>query len=409
MGIHALVRRLVFALAIVLAVKIATFGHTSVFPVGLTLSKPGVQPGYVVFGAPDGNAYAIDVKGNVAKKWSPPEPNTELAYTRPLENGNLLAQVRLVKSQSGAAGADSVIEMTQDGRVVWKYTDRVRLLHHDMERKSNGNTLIVCSKDLDVPQISRKLLTDDCLIEVDPSGKVVWEWQTADHIDDLELPREVRSEIMNGYPIGRRTGLAAPTAVKGFDYLHMNGASPIPESAGHTDPRFKPGNVIASYRFINTLAVIDRDTRKIVWKTTGLTIGQHNPHFIPAGLTGTGHVLVFDNGFVDGNTNPFRISSRPYSRVLEFNPLDNSTAWEYTAENSNRPIWTFFSHYISGAQRQSNGDTLICEGSNGRIFEVTPAGEIVWEYVNPFPNLTAKIPNSTIFRAAKVPEGWLKR
>jgi outer membrane protein assembly factor BamB len=409
MGIHALIRRLVFGLAIVLAIKIATFGHTSVFPVGLTLSKPAVQPGYVVFGAPDGNAYAIDARGNVAKKWSSPEPNTALAYTRPLANGNLLAQVRLVGSLSGAAGADSVIEMTQDGRVVWKYTDRVRLLHHDMERRSNGNTLIVCSKDLDLPQISRKLLTDDCLIEVDPSGKVVWEWQTADHIDDLELPYDVRSEIMNGYPSGRRTGLPAPTATKGFDYLHMNAASPIPESAGHTDPRFKPGNVIVSYRFINTLAIVDRDTKKIVWKTVGLTIGQHNPHFVPAGLAGTGHVLVFDNGYVDGNTNPFRISSRPYSRVLEINPLDNSTAWEYTAENSNRPIWTFFSHYISGAQRQPNGNTLICEGSNGRIFEVTAAGEIVWEYVNPFPNLTAKIPNSTIFRAAKVPEGWLKR
>ena len=198
-------------------------------------------------------------------------------------------------------------------------------------------------------------------------------------------------------------------ATKGFDYLHMNAASPIPESAGHTDRRFKPGNIIVSYRYINTLAVVDRDTKRIVWKTVGLTVGQHNPHFLPAGVPGTGHVLVFDNGFVDGNTNPYRISSRPFSRVLEINPVDNSITWEYTAENSNRPIWTFFSHYISGAQRQPNGNTLICEGSNGRIFEVTPAGEIVWEYVNPFPNLTGRIPNPTIFRAAKVPEVWLKR
>jgi len=173
--------------------------------------------------------------------------------------GNLLAQVRLTNSPSGAAGADSVIEITQDGRVVWKYSDSARLLH--------------------------------------------------------------------------------------------------------------------------------RDT---------------------AGVPGTGHVLVFDNGYVDGNTNPFRASTRPYSRVLEINPLDQSIAWAYTAENSNRPIWTFFSH-ISVAQRQPNGNTLICEGSNGRIFEVTSAGEIVWENVNPFPNRTRKIPNATIFRAAKVPETWLKR
>ena len=93
----------------------------------------------------------------------------------------------------------------------------------------------------------------------------------------------------------------------------------------------------------------------------------------------------------------------------EINPLDKSIVWEYTAENSNRPIWTFFSHYLSGAQRQPIGNTLICEGSNGRIFEVTSAEEIVWEYVNPFPNRTPKIPNATIFRAAKVAETWLKR
>ncbi|HYR90539.1 MAG TPA: aryl-sulfate sulfotransferase [Terriglobia bacterium] len=409
MDVSTLLRRLAFCSALLLVAKIATFGHATIVPLGLTISKPGVQPGYVIFGAPDGHAYAIDVKANVAKKWSAPEPGSELQYARPLANGNLLAQVRSAKSVVGAAGADSVIEITQDGRIVWRYSDSTRFLHHDMERRSNGNTLLVCSKDLDAPQISRKRITDDCLIEVDPSGKIVWEWQTADHIDDLELPHEVRAQIMEGYPSGQRTGLPAPTATRGFDYLHMNAASPIPESAGHTDPRFKPGNVIVSYRYINTLALVDRDSKKIVWKTVGLTIGQHNPHFVPGGLPGTGNLLVFDNGYVDGNTNPYRASTRPYSRVLEINPLDKSIVWEYTAENSNRPIWTFFSHYISGVQRQPNGNTLICEGSNGRIFEVTPTGEIVWEYVNPFPNLTPKIPNSTIFRAAKVAENWLKR
>ncbi|PYS12395.1 MAG: hypothetical protein DMG15_14415, partial [Acidobacteria bacterium] len=182
MDSHAFLHRLVFVSAILLAAKIATFGHSTVHPVGLTISKAGVQPGYVIFGAPDGHAYVIDVKGNVAEKWSAPEPGSELQYARPLANGNLLAQVRSAKSVVGAAGADSVIEITQDDRIVWKYTDNTRFLHHDMERRSNGNTLLVCSKDLDAPQISRKRITDDCLIEVDPTGKIVWEWQTADHI-----------------------------------------------------------------------------------------------------------------------------------------------------------------------------------------------------------------------------------
>ena len=93
--------------------------------------------------------------------------------------------------------------------------------------------------------------------------------------------------------------------------------------------------------------------------------------------------------------------------MSEINPLDKSIVWEYTAENSNRPIWTFFSHYISGAQRQPNGNTLICEGSNGRIFEVTPAEKS--SRSKSFPNPTPKIPNATIFRAAKVAENCLKR
>ena len=44
----------------------------------------------------------------------------------------------------------------------------------------------------------------------------------------------------------------------------------------------------------------------------------------------------------------------------------------------------FFSPYISGAQRLPNGNTLICEGVHGRIFEVTPARDVVWEYISPF-------------------------
>lgn len=54
--------------------------------------------------------------------------------------------------------------------------------------------------------------------------------------------------------------------------------------------------------------------------------------------------------------------------------------WQYT----DTPLHNFFSPYISGAQRLPNGNTLITEGNYGRLFEVTPDKEIVWEYVNPY-------------------------
>lgn len=43
----------------------------------------------------------------------------------------------------------------------------------------------------------------------------------------------------------------------------------------------------------------------------------------------------------------------------------------------------FFSAIISGAHRLPNGNTFICSGFPGIIFEVTSAGETVWRYVNP--------------------------
>lgn len=386
------------------------FAYPSIFQLGVTINKPGVQPGHVIFAGSDGNGYAIDVSGRVARKWTSRTAGTEFDYIRPLTNGNLLARLRVKRTAEAApirTAVDAIVELNQSEREIWRYTPEAgRYLHHDMERMDNGNTMIVCSRELDRPAISKKLLLDDCLVEVDPSGKVVWEWQTSDHLDELELPEPVRAEIKAGYGGTNRGGL--PPGTTGFDYLHMNAASPIPASAGLTDLRFKAGNVIVSYRYLNTVAVVDRATKKFVWKMTGVTIGQHNPHFLPAGLPGAGHILIFDNGNVDAASNPMHISSRPNSRVIEVDPLDNSIVWQYSADKSNRPIWTFFSHFISSAQRQPNGNTLICEGANGRIFEVKPDGEIVWEYVSPFQNTTGKTPTSTVFRAAKVTAGWLK-
>src|SRR5262245_44243265 len=57
----------------------------------------------------------------------------------------------------------------------------------------------------------------------------------------------------------------------------------------------------------------------------------------------------------------------------------------------------FFSPRISNAQRLPNGNTLICEGDSGRLFEVTAGGELVWEYVNPY--FGGAPTNNRVFRA----------
>jgi hypothetical protein len=43
----------------------------------------------------------------------------------------------------------------------------------------------------------------------------------------------------------------------------------------------------------------------------------------------------------------------------------------------------FFAPFMGNADRLENGNTLVTESPFGRLFEVTPEGTIVWEYVIP--------------------------
>jgi hypothetical protein len=59
--------------------------------------------------------------------------------------------------------------------------------------------------------------------------------------------------------------------------------------------------------------------------------------------------------------------------------LSNQTVWRF------RSAWItgFASAHISGIQRLPNGNTMGIAGEHGHLFEVTPTGEMVWEYACP--------------------------
>jgi hypothetical protein len=100
-------------------------------------------------------------------------------------------------------------------------------------------------------------------------------------------------------------------------------------------------------------------------------------------LSGAGNLLMFDNQG-EGGYPAAALKTVAGSRVLEIDPVNHQIVWEYTGSDSNRPEWTFYSGFISDARRLPNGNTFIDEGTNGRFFQVTPNGEIVWEYVSPY-------------------------
>ena len=86
-----------------------------------------------------------------------------------------------------------------------------------------------------------------------------------------------------------------------------------------------------------------------------------------------GNILLFDNG----RARPF---PPDYSRIIEINPTTDEIEWEYRSDN----LASFFSSMVGSTQRLPNGNTLICEGTKGKFFEVTKKGVVVWEYINPF-------------------------
>jgi outer membrane protein assembly factor BamB len=240
-----------------------------------------------------------------------------------------------------------------------------------------------------VPAISPRPVLDDYIVEVDPSGTTVREWYTSDHFDELGFSGIAKLLI----------------SMSGGDWSHTNSIHTLPENSTG-DPRFKPGNILVSQRSTNIVFIIDKDTGAIVWKYgpgNSLLVGQHDAKMIEEGYSGAGNILLFDNGGRAG----YPTKTRGFSRVLEVDPLSMQIVWQYTAAYSGLDPRRFYSGTISSAQRLPNGNTFIDEGETGRLFEVAPDGEIVWEYINPFfwP-VGPGVMTNNVYRAWRVPPDW---
>jgi len=384
----------------ILALSCRTFAFPTVYPTGTTIYKPDkCWNGYTIYGygsLPGAKkkvvARLIDMNGRVVKKW-------EGIHGFPYK---ILPGGYLMGFSGYHTKTNDLLQVDWDGQVVWKFPDAKA--HHDYQREGNpvgyyapgmapfvdkGKTLINAWNGV-----------KDCwLTEVSWDGKVLWKWKANDHADEIKKG--------GGPPTINTASWLGPN--KWYD-------------AG--DERFNPDNIICDNTFGDVIFIISRKTGKIVWKVgpdyhdapelkkLGLNLEGwgggfvggmlHNAHMIPKGLPGEGNILVFNNG-------------RPYSLVTEFDPVTRKVVWEYSGEAigygpSHSMAHKFFSPTISGMQRLPNGNTLICEGDGGRLFEVTTRLEIVWEYINPYNEYRWrpgwKLTNN-VYRAYRVPFEWI--
>ena len=147
------------------------------------------------------------------------------------------------------------------------------------------------------------------------------------------------------------------------DIFHSNTIEVMDGSLQELGSYLSQGRVLVSLREVDIVAFIDLDANSVERAWRGPWKRQHEPNVLD-----TGQVLIFDN-----------LGAAGQSRVLEFDPETTDIDWEYRG-TSEQPL---SSPEAGSAQRLANGNTLITESERGRAIEITPNGEVVWEFVSP--------------------------
>lgn len=309
-------------------------------------------------------AHLIDLDGREVHQWSYPQGRT-WHYAEMQPDGHLIAIIKDVM----------ILELDWDSKLVWKAKLRA---HHDFARLPNGNTLVVSRRPLPNPWTNSGKLTCDILVELTPENRIVWEWKVEQHAK--EIAQHVR--------------LMMPPSKLFSDWPHVNTIEVLPDGpAAKKDPRFKAGNLLFCGRHVDTIGVIDRQTAKVVWAWgPGELLGPHMPTMLP-----NGHLLVYDNG---SNTS---VRVRGHTRVIELDPISEKIVWQYKAD----PPSFFYSRARGSNQRLPNGNTLIAESDPGRCFEVTPDGEMVWEFYTP--DLNKNGSRMALYRTLSYPRDLVER
>ena len=344
----------------------------TVFPIGTTLYQPGTCfNGYTLISGA-GLAKLIDMNGRTAHQWlvDPDKTKGFIHRARLMPDGRLML---LFGPKGGGYG--HVEEFSWAGQLLWDYRPEDGKPHHDFYPTPEGNVLLICS--MPVPQEIVETIEDprrraltiqgDTIVEISREKQVVWRWRQHDHLD---------INTCNPIPASRDWP-GGPDNNTITDWTHTNTVQALPENHWHDhgDARFKPGNVLMSMRQLDTILIVDRETHEITWSYTGTfrggMSGQHESEMIEKGLPGAGNILVFDNG-----ASPCKdLAHAGRSLVIEIDPPAEEVVWSY--EDGHR----FYSPFTSNCQRLANGNTLILEAACRRLFEVTPEGEIVWEYI----------------------------
>lgn len=382
--------------------------------------------GYTIFspaaggagGQGNGNTYLINNQVNVINTWTHSRGPASMAYLRSDSTIYYPFRVQNPTMATGGTGGGIAI-LDWDSNVLWSYTvsDNQYQHHHDIYPLPNGNVLVIAwerktaaeAYALGRQSINNPLneMWSEAILELEPIGtndaNIVWEWHLWDHLiqdADSTLPNfgviADHPELMdiNYGSVGGTQGPGGSHA----DWMHFNAidynaeldqivlssrtmgevyiidhSTTTAEAASHSGGTYGKGGDFL-YRWGNP-QVYDRGSG-----SDQLLNAQHGVNWIPSNYPGGGNLILFNNNYQNNNSAAFEL-------VTPIDSTGNYTMVENEPYGPSGPVWYhtggFHSNVQSGAFRLPNGNTLITDADDARLFEVTADHNVVWSYSYP--------------------------
>lgn len=312
-------------------------------------------------------SFLIDMEGEIIGKW-------------PLSAHIITAQGNIIGSKEGCLS-----KYTWGGSLIW---NSKILRHHEISLTSK-NTILTITKE--VHEYMGRKVEFDVILEFSQDGKQLFRWSTYENFDKLKKYHTISNLDKKGLDIPKDYYHKDGRSFFGgdYDYYHINSVYSLPSTLlGKSDERFREGNLLVSISFKDQIVILDKKKNAIVWNWgPGEIEFQHVPQMLA-----NGNILIFDNG-----------RSRNYSRVVEIDPVKKIILWEYKAA----PPESFHTAGGGFAQRLPNGNTLITETNNGRVFEVNIKGETVWDWYSVKFNKESH--RRTVYRMCRFPFEFINK
>lgn len=266
-------------------------------------------------------------------------PPREGPHQAPWRRVTLLEDGSLLAIHDGRA----LVRIGPDSEPLWASPLRA---HHDLAL--DGDRIHVLTRgERVVPEVHPKVaIVDDVVTTIDRAGNVLSELSLWDAL--------VRSEWR---------AMLDDLTVRSGDVMHSNSIELLDGRLADRHPAFAAGNWLLCARDLDLVFVVDPRAGLVVWLATGPWRAPHHPT-----VTDHGTVLLFDNLGRDGD-----------SRLVELEVVNGSIVSQWAPTD---PA-DFSTQFCGVAAPLANGNVLVTETCRGRAFELTPVGDIVWEYHSP--------------------------